>query len=167
MTEMSSLIALRTPLAFREVEIRAGEIYVRGAPLFAGYLEEGKIVRPLTSDGWFATRDLGEFNEELKIVGRKDRQFISGGENIQPEEIERALASLPGIVSATVTPIDDPEWGQRPVARIVTTEIYTLESLSSALSSLLPRFKHPVQLSTHHPERLSDMRAIGHDILKS
>jgi O-succinylbenzoic acid--CoA ligase len=105
---------------------------------------------PLSLDeGWFATRDLGEWtqNGSLRILGRKDRLFISGGENIQPEEIERALCTLPGILFARVDPIPDPEFGQRPIATIHdTTQKYTLETVRHHLQPLLPSFKLPVRL---------------------
>lgn len=162
MTEMSSLITLseRNPLGaagkvlpYREIKIDADqEIYVRGDTLFAGYwnTEEEKIVE---AKGWFATKDLGQWTVDgsLEIIGRKDRQFISGGENIQPEEIERALCSLPGIERATVIPLSDPEFGERPVAFIEGTPGYTLDTVKKALSCTLPAFKHPVRLLSYPP----------------
>jgi o-succinylbenzoate---CoA ligase len=162
MTEMSSLITLseRNPqsavgivLPYRDIKIGADqEIYVRGDTLFAGYwdTEEEKIVKV---DGWFATKDLGRWTSEgsLEIIGRKDRQFISGGENIQPEEIERALCSLPGIERATVIPLSDPEFGERPIAFIEGTPGYTLDTVKKALGSTLPAFKHPVRLLPYPP----------------
>lgn len=96
-----------------------GEIQVRGPQLFLGYLrEDGSLDRPLTEDGWFRTGDLGFFDEAgyLHIDGRKDNRFISGGENIQPEELEEALRGLDGVEEAVVVPVADAEWGQRPVA---------------------------------------------------
>ena len=84
---------------------------------------------------------------DLEVIGRKDRQFISGGENIQPEEIEQALCSLPGITQASVLPIDDQEFGQRPVAFINdTTGGHTLESVQAKLRRILPAFKLPIAL---------------------
>ncbi len=153
MTEMSSMITVAkqpttvhvgTPLPFREIQLSSsGEILVRGETLFIGY--EGHPHH----EGWFATKDLGRFTDEghLEMLGRKDRLFISGGENIQPEEIERALCSLPGIVAAYVRSVPDPEFGHRPVAHLLdTTKKYTLASVQEALRDLLPAFKHPIAL---------------------
>ena len=149
MTEMSSLIfANSTLLPHRELTIKENEIYVRGKTLFNGYLKPPGFELPL-QEGWFATHDLGHFQPDgsLQITGRKDRLFISGGENIQPEEIEQALCQLPGILFARVLPISDPEFGQRPIAYIhETTEKYTVEKLRYYLAPLLPSFKHPIQL---------------------
>jgi o-succinylbenzoate---CoA ligase len=147
MTEMSSLIhADSTLLPFRELCLQDNEIHVRGKTLFSGYLNEGQL---LLKEGWFATRDLGSFRADgsLHITGRKDRLFICGGENIQPEEIERALCTLPGILFARVIPIPDPEFGHRPIAYIHdASKQYTLENLREHLAPLLPSFKHPIQL---------------------
>lgn len=154
MTEMSSLITLSgSILPYREIKIEADqEIHVRGDTLFAGYwdTEEDKIVE---ERGWFATKDLGRWTTDgsLEILGRKDRQFISGGENIQPEEIERALCALPGIERATVIPLSDPEFGERPAAFIEGTSSYTLDTIRKALSHTLPAFKHPVRLLPYPP----------------
>lgn len=147
MTEMSSLIfAGSTLLPFRELRLQENEIYVRGKTLFSGYLNQKQ---PLLKEGWFATRDLGTFRADgsLHITGRKDRLFISGGENIQPEEIEEALCTLPGILFARVAAISDPEFGQRPIAYIHDEKKeYTVENLRYHLAPLLPSFKHPTQL---------------------
>jgi o-succinylbenzoate---CoA ligase len=75
----------------REVMLAGdGEILVRGPCLFAGYYTPNGLVLPLDRDGWFHTGDLGTIDEfgRLTVLGRKDALIISGGENIQPEEVE-------------------------------------------------------------------------------
>ena len=52
----------------------------------------------------------------MKMIGRKDSMFISGGENIQPQEIEERLSEISGIEQSIVVPVQDPEFGNRPVA---------------------------------------------------
>jgi O-succinylbenzoic acid--CoA ligase len=163
LTEMASQVtttppgaltgALRTAgrvLPHREVSTsEEGEILVRGATLFAGYVEDGNLNLPSDTAGWFHTGDLGELDENgyLTVLGRKDNRFFSGGENIQPEEIEEALSILPGIEAAVVTPVDDAEFGQRPVAFVKKEEGSTVD-LHSELEKVLPRFKIPVSF---HP----------------
>jgi o-succinylbenzoate---CoA ligase len=136
------------PLPHREISISSdGEIMVRGETLFAGYVEGEAVDRPLDPDGWFHTRDLGELDADgyLRVRGRKDNLFISGGENVQPEEIEDALCRLEGVEEAVVVPVPDSEFGFRPVAFIRTTVgAVEPESLSRALEPTLPRFKIPV-----------------------
>jgi o-succinylbenzoate---CoA ligase len=159
MTEMSSMITLSDGateghsgkvLPFRELKIETdGEIWVRGKTLFDGYWDPlaERIAR--IDNEWFPTKDIGRLTPEgnLEVLGRKDRLFISGGENIQPEEIERALCAVDGIRQATVLPVKDPEFGHRPVAFIDDeTGSHTLESVRSALRATLPSFMHPIRI---------------------
>lgn len=160
LTEMSSQVTTTPPqpapdelltsgrvLPHREIAISGeGEILIRGETLFAGYIENGRIDRPLDPDGWFHTRDLGEIDEigYLRVKGRSDNLFISGGENIQPEEIEEALYSLAGVEEAVIVPIPDSEFGARPVAFVRTPDgKVDPQALKRELEFVLPRFKVP------------------------
>ena len=144
----ASIEELRTAgrvLPNREVSIsERGEIMVRGETLFAGYVEGEELDRPLNQEGWFHTGDLGELGEDgyLRVGGRIDNLFISGGENIQPEEIEEALCRLEGVDEAVVVPVPDEEFGARPVAFVRTDG--GVRDLSGELESDLPRFKIPI-----------------------
>jgi O-succinylbenzoic acid--CoA ligase len=133
-------------LPYREMKIsEEQEILVRGRTLFKGYMDNGKI-DPGRSSGWFATGDLGSLDESgyLSVLGRRDNMFISGGENIQPEEIEMALMDIPGIESAVVVDIPDEEYGARPFAFITTDKDPAQEYIRSFLSERLQRYKIPV-----------------------
>ena len=149
----ASLEELRTAgrvLPNREVSIsESGEILVRGETLFAGYVEGEELDRPLDEEGWFHTRDLGELDEDgyLRVGGCMDNLFISGGENIQPEEIEEALCRLEGIDEAVVVPVPDEEFGARPVA-FVRMNDGDPRDLARELEPVLPRFKIPISF---HP----------------
>ncbi|PKL74328.1 MAG: o-succinylbenzoate--CoA ligase, partial [Candidatus Melainabacteria bacterium HGW-Melainabacteria-1] len=127
----------------------AGEILLRGETLFQGYLnrtatQASALVLPVNADGWFASRDRGLIDAQgrLQVLGRLDHLFISGGENIQPEEIEAALLSLHGVSQAIVVPIDDPEFGQRPLA-FVEASSFEPQSWEARLREQLPGYKIP------------------------
>ncbi|MBD3224694.1 MAG: o-succinylbenzoate--CoA ligase [Caldithrix sp.] len=136
-TEMSSQISTTRPgaqlaelrtagkiLKHRQVKIdRQNEILVKGETLFAGYVEDQHLQPSRDKEGWFHTRDTGRFDAagNLLVTGRLDRMFISGGENIAPEEIERQLENLDGIRKAAVVPVPDATYGYRPVAFIRTS----------------------------------------------
>jgi o-succinylbenzoate---CoA ligase len=159
LTEMASQVTTTPPgasreelrtagraLPSREVSISArGEVLVRGETLFAGYIEGEGLDRPLDTDGWFHTGDLGRVDENgcLRVGGRMDNLFISGGENVQPEEIEEALCRLEGIDEAVVVPVPDEEFGARPVA-FVRASGREAEELAQELEPVLPRFKIPI-----------------------
>jgi len=137
-TEMSSQISTTMPqdnhehlktsgkiLKYREVKIsKDSEILVRGRTLFKGYIRKGRLVAPFDKNGWFKTGDLGYFDKDkyLHIKGRKDSMFVSGGENIYPEEIEDELFRVPGVKGSLVVPLIDQEFGNIPVAFIKNDE---------------------------------------------
>ena len=134
-------------LPYREVTVAEdGEILVRGNTLFAGYLRGDGVDRPLDASGWFHTKDLGELDEAgyLRVTGRRDNQFVSGGENVQPEEIEAALCRIEGVEQAVVVPVADEEFGERPVAFVRAPGGRPPQGLAEALGPVLPRFKIPV-----------------------
>ncbi|MEX1023503.1 MAG: AMP-binding protein [Planctomycetota bacterium] len=121
-------------LAFDE----AGELRVRTPSLFAGYLEDDRLRTPF-EDGWFPTGDLGRIDAEgrLELVGRRDNQFVSGGENVQPEAIEAAFRARGHEV--VVVGVPDERFGARPVA--FTPDGVSLDALAE---ELLPDFARPV-----------------------
>lgn len=103
----------------RELSISPlGEILVRGPTLCQGYRGPAGLLPCTGADGWFATGDLGQLDADgwLTLLGRKDHMFVSGGENIHPEEIEGVLLGAPGVVQAIVVPYPDSEFGFRPIA---------------------------------------------------
>lgn len=161
LTEMASQVCTMTPssppekrmtsgrvLRHREIRIAPdGEILVRGATLFNGYLGADGIDSMRDAEGWFATGDLGEVDADgyLTVRGRKDNLFISGGENIQPEEIEGWLASMPEVEEAAVAPRSDAEFGARPVAFIRWRgEAVADDELRARLARVLPKYKIPL-----------------------
>lgn len=161
LTEMASQVCTMTPtspphkrmtsgriLNHREIRIAEdGEILVRGATLFKGYVSNGTIESARDAEGWFPTGDLGEIDADgyLTVKGRKDNLFISGGENIQPEEIEAALGGMPEVEQALVVPLSDEEFGARPVAFIRwRAEALPDGVLRERLARTLPTYKIPI-----------------------
>lgn len=173
-TEMASQITTTPPEASREqlqtagrilphrkvCIAQTGEILVRGPVLFQGYLEHDKITRATDADGWFHTGDLGTLDGDgfLHVHGRLDNMFISGGENIQPEEVERKLRAIKGISDAVVAPIPDDEFGSRPIAFLKRADqSLTTDEIRAVLETVLPRFKVPIAFHAW-PENIPDKR---------
>jgi len=141
----STLNTAGTRLPHRRVRIGPdGQILVAGRTLFRGYVQEGTVTDP-REDGWYPTGDRGRFDAQgrLHVVGRIDRMFVSGGENIQPEEIEGALGRISGVTQAVVVPVSNPEYGHRPVAFIRTDGAIDEGKLRERLRDRLPGFKIP------------------------
>jgi O-succinylbenzoic acid--CoA ligase len=143
-----SLATLRTAgtvLAYRELRIdEHGEILVRGATQLLGYWHANRLHDPCTNDGWFATGDLGYLDSHQRLVvhGRRDNMFVSGGENIHPEAIERAMLEIPGVRQVIIVAVDDRDYGARPVA-FVDAEVHADEAWRAWLKNTLPRFMVP------------------------
>ncbi|MDQ2652164.1 MAG: o-succinylbenzoate--CoA ligase [Chloroflexota bacterium] len=96
---------------------KTGEIEVRGPSVFAGYLDE-----PCRDpEAWFSTGDTGYLDDEgfLYVVDRRSDLIVSGGENIYPAEIERALLAHPLVRDAAVVGVPDKTWGARPAAAVI------------------------------------------------
>lgn len=158
LTEMASQVTTTCPgagweelrtagrvLPGRELKISdSGEILVRGATRFSGYWQNGMLVAPWSADGWFATGDVGvlDASRRLIVTGRRDNMFISGGENIHPESIERALLEIDGVHQAIVVPIDHADFGARPVA-FVEAPSWCPDRWRAEVERCLPRFMVP------------------------
>ena len=148
-SSVSELLTAGKLLEHRELAISSDyDILVRGRTCFRGYVDREGLVQPFDQAGWFATRDLGRLDSEgnLAVEGRRDNQFISGGENIHPEEVESAFYTFPEVEEVIVVPIDDREFGCRPVAFVkrVDGSSSTGIDYKSALKDVLPGFKIPV-----------------------
>jgi O-succinylbenzoic acid--CoA ligase len=156
LTEMGSQVTTSTPtcdpttsgriLQRREMKLEAdGEILVRGEPLCLGYYREGKIHPVVDEHGWFHTKDLGTIDADgrLTVKGRIDNMFVSGGENVHPESIERAMLSQFKIDQVVVVPKPDAEFGFRPAAFI---EGQLPSDWDRQLRQLLQGYEIPVEI---------------------
>ncbi|MDX2319735.1 MAG: o-succinylbenzoate--CoA ligase [Moritella sp.] len=159
MTEMASTVTAKradssagvgSVLAHRSLTICGNSIMVRGASLSIGYYYRGEL-RSMTDDnGWLVTGDLGEVKDgdaladEVFILGRSDNMFISGGENIHPEQIERVLLSHPLINQALVFPCADKEFGHRPIAVIDAVAQLSVNEMNIFLKNKLIKFMWPI-----------------------
>jgi long-chain acyl-CoA synthetase len=75
-----------------------GEIIMRGAVVFPGYLHNREATEEALIGGWLYTGDVGEFDADgyLKITDRKkDLIITAGGKNISPGTIESAVSTHP------------------------------------------------------------------------
>lgn len=124
-----------------------GEILVRGETLASGYLEGSDITELRDDEGWFHTGDIGfqEVSGAITVLGRMDNQFISGGENIQPEYIESTLLKMAGVKQAIILPTPDDEFGERPVAYMQLDDPGpSIDEINDLLRRSLPGYMIPV-----------------------
>ena len=69
----------------------------------------------------FTVGDAGRLDADghLFLEGRRGEIIITGGVNVAPLEVERALATCPGVDDVAVFGLDDERWGQRVCAAVV------------------------------------------------
>ena len=102
-----------------------GELMVRGPIVMIGYFgDEEKTRETLEPDGWLHSGDLGTMDEDgcVCIVDRKKDMILTGGYNVYPAEIERALASHPDVALAAVGKQPDEMKGEIAKAYVVLKE---------------------------------------------
>ena len=137
-----------------EVRIRAidsdrpdgeGEILARTRELPTEFVGGAKV--PVDAEGWYATGDVGRFDEHgiLYITGRVQDKIIVGGFNVYPAEVEEVARHCPAVADAIVVGVADDRLGERPVAGVVWAgepdEAALVEHLRTELASYkLPRF---------------------------
>ena len=92
-----------------------GHLHVRGQAVIARYFGEEESAT--NADGWFATGDLAKIDEagNLMITGRAKDLIKSGGEWINPAEIEALVTALPEVSLAAVIGRTHVKWSERPI----------------------------------------------------
>ena len=114
----------------RDVE---GHLRVRGAAVIQRYF--GHDAPATDTDGWFPTGDLARIDAQgnLMITGRAKDLIKSGGEWINPAEIEAVVGALPEVSLAAVIGRSDPKWGERPILLVETQGEVSDEVLLASL----------------------------------
>jgi fatty-acyl-CoA synthase len=124
-----------------------GEILLSGPHMCAGYWRKPEATAEAIRDGWFHTGDLGRQDQDgyLSIVGRRKEMFISGGENVYPAEVERALRTHPLVAEAAVVGVPHEEWGEVGCAFVIAAgdEAPEPAALKEHCQGLLARYKVP------------------------
>jgi fatty-acyl-CoA synthase len=122
-----------------------GELLVRGPNVFAGYWRNPEATVAAFRDGWLATGDLAERDDEgdYWIRGRLKDLVVSGGENVYPAEVEAVLHDHPEVVEAAVVGVPDERWGEVCAAFVVVRGPVGEEELLAHCRERLARFKVP------------------------
>jgi non-ribosomal peptide synthetase component E (peptide arylation enzyme) len=128
-----------------------GDAQVKGPSLFVGYARGGAPVLPeLTTDGFLPTGDLVEVGEDgsICVMGRQKQIIIRGGRNIDINEMESAISSLPAVVQVCVVPVPDDLLGERAAALVVTggAPLTLAEATAQLGEKGFPKFKWPEYL---------------------
>lgn len=98
-----------------------GEIGVRAATRFLGYLGRPEESEAAVRDGFTLSGDIGMLLDDgrLCVIDRKKDMIISGGENVYSAEVERVLLDDARVAEAAVVGAPDPQWGEVVTAVVV------------------------------------------------
>jgi fatty acid CoA ligase FadD36 len=123
-----------------------GELQVRGATLFSGYLNRpDATAEAYTADGWFRTGDIAaiDVDGDHRIVGRASTDLIkTGGYRVGAGEVENHLLSHPGVREAAVIGVAHADLGQEIVAYVVADGV-AADALVEFVAAGLSRHKRP------------------------
>jgi fatty acid CoA ligase FadD36 len=123
-----------------------GELQVRGATLFSGYLNRpDATAAAYPADGWFRTGDIAAVDEggNHRIVGRASTDLIkTGGYRVGAGEVENHLLSHPAVREAAVVGVPHADLGQEIVAYVVADGV-TADALVEFVAGGLSRHKRP------------------------
>ncbi|MCC5914561.1 MAG: AMP-binding protein [Balneolaceae bacterium] len=132
-----------------------GRIWLKGPQIFDGYLDSDLNNAVFDSTGWFDTGDYGHLNRnrQLFIRNRRTDLIVSGGENVNPEKVEKAILESSSIKDCAVTGIPDAEWGERVVAFVISENKKTdTDELRTMLQRRL--LNHEVPKEIHFVDEL-------------
>lgn len=116
------LLGYQVRLAWTEAD-GAKEITVRSDSVMRGYWQRPDATAATLVDGWLRTGDIGRWDADgyLYVVDRRTALIISGGENVYPLEVERALCTHPQVDEAAVVGVPDERWGEVVKAVVVAS----------------------------------------------
>jgi fatty-acyl-CoA synthase len=122
-----------------------GHLHVRGASVIERYFGDERAATDAA--GWFATGDLARIDAagNLIITGRAKDLIKSGGEWINPAEIEACVSALPEVALVAVIGRPHLKWGERPLLLVEMRASGTIsdEALLAALRGKVPSWWLP------------------------
>jgi fatty-acyl-CoA synthase len=125
-----------------------GEIVIAGPNVMRGYWGLPEATEQAFLDGgWFRSGDVAVADESgvITIVDRVKDVYISGGENVYPAEVEKALCDHEAVVEAAVIGVADTTWGEVGEAYVVLAadRSVTEEQLRAHLRARIAGYKIP------------------------
>ena len=127
-----------------------GEIWVRGATVTSGYLNDLRANSASVVNGWFRSGDLGSRDADgyLFVRGRLKEIINRGGEKISPGDIEMALLSNRKVLDAASFGESDAMYGEAVEAAVILREGMeaTEEELRDYCRTKLSAFEVPQRI---------------------
>ncbi len=128
------------PLPHAKVSVGAsGVIAIQGDSVFRGYYPDWR------QPGDFVTADLGRLDArgQLEVIGRADAVIITGGEKVNPAEVEAALRDTGEFADVVVLGVPDAEWGRAVVAAYPASVRPDWAKVERSIEPRLSAYKRP------------------------
>ena len=126
-----------------------GEIAVKSSTVFSGYLNNDAETKNKLQNSIYYTGDIGYLDEDgfLFVEARRADLIVTGGENVNPLEVEKHILQLRNVKDCCVIGLEDKTWGQI-VAAIIVPENKSLseEQVQNHLKNKLAGFKVPKRI---------------------
>jgi len=123
------------------------EVIVKSPSIMKGYFNNEQETFSKLKNGFYQTGDLGFIDNEgyLFIESKRDDLIITGGENVNPVEVEKTILLNTKVKEVCVTGLDDSQWGQVIFAAVVLNENtdMTENELKLFLKDKISSFKIP------------------------
>src|SRR5699024_8673379 len=116
---------------------QTGEIAYRGPHVCSGYWNNPEANGEVFAHGWFHSGDIGHLDDE-HVVWFSDRLkdiIKSGGENVSSVDVERIVASVPGVAECAIIGMPDDRWGEAVTAVVVPAEAGNAEGLDEKITA--------------------------------
>jgi len=107
-----------------DVKIDDSEILIKSSSLFKNYFDDEDETKSKLINGYYHSGDIGFVDDEgyLFVEARRNDLIVTGGENVNPVEVEKALLKIPFISDACVFPVQNKTWGQIVAAAITRSD---------------------------------------------
>jgi long-chain acyl-CoA synthetase len=139
------LASVGVPVPGVEIDVRDGELWVRGPNVMLGYWNRPDETAAALVDGWYRTGDVVTQDDDgyLYLLDRAKDMIITGGENVYSLEVEAALLRHPAVAEAAVFGVPDDRWGEAVHAVVVPRSRITEEVLLDHCREHIAGFKLP------------------------
>ena len=123
-----------------------GELIAKGPQIMMGYWGRDEETKNTVKDGWLYTGDIAQMDSDgyFKIVDRKKDMVLVSGFNVYPNDVEEAIAAVPGVLEVGVIGVPDDKTGEAVQAFVVAgAPAPTKEAIIAHCREKLSAYKVP------------------------
>jgi acyl-CoA synthetase (AMP-forming)/AMP-acid ligase II len=122
----------------------AGELWVRGPQVMAGYLDDpGATAATLDAEGWLRTGDVVTVDDDgvFRVVDRVKELIKYNGYQVPPAELEALIGGHPSVSDVAVVGVADAVAGELPKAFVVADDDLDPDELMAWVAARVAPYK--------------------------